>query len=199
MKEKTLEELFAESVDDLDQFEDETVQESHYKQIEEQFGINLKDLEDHFMNYSPKKEMGYIKISEDAVDPKYAYETDSGFDLHSIEDVTIESLDRALVATGLKLDIPENNEVQIRPKSGLALKMGLTVLNTPGTVDEGYNGEIKVILFNTSKNPIQITKGMKIAQAVVCPVVSGKWINLVEKSEIKTKDRNEAGFGSTGI
>jgi dUTP pyrophosphatase len=73
------------------------------------------------------------------------------------------------------------------------------VLNSPGTVDQGYTGEIQVIIFNTSKERIKITKGQKIAQAVLCPVVSGKWVKLVEKKEINSKDRNEKGFGSTGV
>ena len=106
---------------------------------------------------------------------------------------------RHLAPTGLKIDIPENQEIQIRPKSGLALKLGLTVLNTPGTVDQGYNGEIKVILFNASQEPIVVSKGMKIAQAVICPVVSGKWVNFINVNEIGNKDRGESGFGSTGI
>jgi dUTP pyrophosphatase len=97
------------------------------------------------------------------------------------------------------MDIPEGYEIQVRSKSGLALKQGLMVLNSPGTVDQGYTGEIQVIMFNTTKNKIKIEKGQKIAQAVLCPVVSGKWITLVEKKEINEKDRNTNGFGSTGL
>jgi dUTP pyrophosphatase len=97
------------------------------------------------------------------------------------------------------MDIPEGYEIQVRSKSGLALKQGLMVLNSPGTVDQGYTGEIQVIMFNTTKNKIKIEKGQKIAQAVLCPVVSGKWITLVEKKEINEKDRNANGFGSTGL
>jgi dUTP pyrophosphatase len=97
------------------------------------------------------------------------------------------------------MDIPEGYEIQVRSKSGLALKQGLMVLNSPGTVDQGYTGEIQVIMFNTTKEKIKIEKGQKIAQAVLAPVVSGKWVNLVEKSEIKSKDREDKGFGSTGI
>jgi dUTP pyrophosphatase len=81
----------------------------------------------------------------------------------------------------------------------LAINQGLFVLNSPGTVDEGYTGEIKVILFNTTKEKIKIQKGQKIAQAVLCPVVSGKWISFVQVDDVNSKDRNENGFGSTGI
>ena len=73
------------------------------------------------------------------------------------------------------------------------------VLNSPGTVDSGYNGEVKVIIFNTNKEPFTITKGMKVAQAVLCPVVNGKWVDLIKVQEIKEKDRNANGFGSTGL
>jgi dUTP pyrophosphatase len=103
------------------------------------------------------------------------------------------------VPTGLHIDIPENYEIQVRSKSGLALKQGLMVLNSPGTVDQGYTGEIKVIIFNTTKETIKIEKGQKIAQAVVCPVVCGKWLTLKEVSNITEKDRSDKGFGSTGI
>ena len=119
--------------------------------------------------------------------------------LYSTEDVWIHGFDRKLIPTGLHFDIPEGYEIQVRSKSGLALKQGLMVLNSPGTVDQGYLGEIQVILFNTTNEKIKIQKGQKIAQAVLCPVVSGKWVNLIEKNDLGTKDRNDNGFGSTGI
>ena len=81
----------------------------------------------------------------------------------------------------------------------MALKQGLMVLNSPGTIDQGYTGEIQVILFNTSKDKVKIEKGQKVAQAVLCPVVAGKWINLVEDKDLDSKDRSDNGFGSTGI
>ena len=179
---------------------DENPEEMEGIDLFEQLGIDQdfleKSLEKHFEKYF---ELKYIKISDEAVSPKYNYESDSGFDLHSIEEVTIESLGRALVSTGLRFDIPIGYEMQVRPKSGLSLKLGLTVLNTPGTVDSGYDGEIKVILFNASKEEIKITKGMKIAQAVISKVTNGKFIDVVEVSEIENKERGENGFGSTGI
>jgi dUTP pyrophosphatase len=107
-------------------------------------------------------------------------------------------LGRALVPTGLYLNVPERCEVQVRPKSGLAIKRGLSVLNTPGTVDYGYTGEIKVIMFNLSNETQKINKGDKIAQAVICPVAQGNQVELVRVEEIKEKDRNANGFGSTG-
>ena len=89
--------------------------------------------------------------------------------------------------------------MQIRSKSGLALNQGLFVLNSPGTIDSGYQGEIKVILFNTTNQSIKIEKGQKVAQAVLCPVLNGNWVDLVEVKDIESKDRNDNGFGSTGI
>jgi dUTP pyrophosphatase len=99
----------------------------------------------------------------------------------------------------LFIDIPEHYEIQVRSKSGLALKQGLMVLNSPGTVDQGYTGEIKVILFNTNNHEVVIKKGQKIAQAVVSPVLCGKWISWEQKDKIEDKDRSDNGFGSTGI
>jgi dUTP pyrophosphatase len=139
------------------------------------------------------------RITDDAVLPSYAYPTDSGFDLYSTEEVVIPSLSRALVSTGLKVSFSPNLELQIRPKSGLAHKLGLTVLNTPGTIDQGYTGEIKVILFNTSQESVTISKKMKIAQAVLTPVINGGNVEVVEVQSIDNKDRGDNGFGSTGI
>jgi dUTP pyrophosphatase len=102
------------------------------------------------------------------------------------------------VSTGLFLNIPEGYEIQVRPKSGLAIKKGLSVLNTPGTVDQGCTGEIKVIVINMSDLAQTIEFGDKIAQAVLCPVVSGKWVTLKRVLDINNKDRGENGFGSTG-
>jgi dUTP pyrophosphatase len=106
---------------------------------------------------------------------------------------------RALAPTGLRFDIPMGHEIQVRPKSGLALKEGLTVLNTPGTVDAGYDGEVKVIIYNTNPQSYQIKKGQKIAQAVLCPVINGKFVTLHEVIELNEKERGSNGFGSTGI
>jgi len=106
---------------------------------------------------------------------------------------------RILVPTGLKFDIPDGTEIQVRPKSGLAIKQGLTVLNTPGTVDSGYNGEVKVIIFNTNNHSVTIPKGMKVGQAVLCPVINGKWVELIQVNSVDDKERGDNGFGSTKL
>jgi dUTP pyrophosphatase len=168
-------------------------------EIEEIHGVNLKELEKAFSEKVPKLDLKFVKCHADAVSPSYNYPTDSGLDLHSTESVGLPPLSRMLVGTGLKFNIKDGYEIQIRPKSGLALKQGLTVLNTPGTIDSGYDGEVKVILYNSTQNTIYVEKGQKIAQACVCPVANGRWINPVEVSEISGKDRGDKGFGSTGI
>ena len=170
-----------------------------YNLLMETFGLDIEGLERDMENYVPKLDVEYRKSNDDTVDPNYAYESDSGFDLYSVEDKWIHPFGRTLIPTGLHLDIPDGYEVQVRSKSGLALKQGLMVLNSPGTVDQGYLGEIQVILFNTTNEKVKITKGQKIAQAVFAPVVSGKWINFIQKDKLENKDRNENGFGSTGI
>lgn len=182
----------------LKQIQEETEGKPEYE-IEEIRGVNLKELEKAFENQQPKMTLEYIKAHKDAVDPSYNYPTDSGFDLHSIESVGISPLSRMIVGTGLKFNIKDGFEMQVRPKSGLALKQGLTVLNTPGTVDSGYDGEVKVILYNSTHDTVYIEKGQKIAQACICPVVNGRWIQTKEVKEISGKDRGENGFGSTGI
>jgi dUTP pyrophosphatase len=182
----------------LKQIQEETEGNPNYE-IEEIHGVNLKELEQAFENKQPKMTLEFIKIHEDAVSPSYNYPTDSGFDLHSTESIGVPPLSRMLVGTGLKFNIKDGFEMQVRPKSGLALKQGLTVLNTPGTVDSGYDGEVKVILYNSSQDIVYIEKGQKIAQACICPVVNGRWIQTKEVKEISGKDRGGNGFGSTGI
>lgn len=162
--------------------------------------FDFKKLEEEMMNPTIQKfELKYKVIHSDAVEPKYNYVTDSGFDLHSVEEIIVEPLGRALIPTGLCFDIPKGQEIQVRSKSGLAINQGLFVLNSPGTVDAGYTGEVKVIIFNTNNTPVTIKKGMKVAQGVVCPITSSEWLELVKISEINEKDRNSNGFGSTGI
>lgn len=162
-------------------------------------GVNMDEIEQGFNDQyeNPKITLNYVYKSENP-EPEYAYSTDSGFDLRANETVVLEPFGRALIPTGLYLDVPERCEVQVRPKSGLAIKRGLSVLNTPGTVDYGYTGEIKVIVFNFTNESQTIKLGDKIAQAVVCPVAQGNQIDLVKVDSIKEKDRNTNGFGSTG-
>jgi dUTP pyrophosphatase len=171
----------------------------NYGKIMDIFGLDLKELEKEMDEYLPQIDVNYMKSHVDSKDPKYEYPTDSGFDLYSTEDVWIDPSDRKLIPTGIHIDIPEGYEIQVRSKSGLALKQGLMVLNSPGTVDQGYIGEIQIIMFNTTKYKVKIDKGQKVAQAVLCPVVSGKWIKLREVKKLTDKDRDENGFGSTGI
>lgn len=169
------------------------------KEIEEMLGFSMDEYEVDIDRKLKTRNLQVKKIHADAYDPKYNYESDSGFDLHSVEEVIVEPLGRSIVPTGLVFGIPEEYEIQIRPKSGLALKQGLTVLNTPGTVDAGYDGEIKVIIFNTTNKPITINKGMKVGQAVLCPVVCGKYVEIEMVQNIEKRERGINGFGSTGI
>lgn len=128
--------------------------------------------------------------------PTYAHPGDAGMDVRSIETVTLRPGDRALVRTGLVFQLPPDAEAQVRPRSGLALKHGVTVLNAPGTIDAGYRGEVGVILVNLGAEPFTVEKGMKVAQVVVAPVA---WAEIVEVAETDTTERGADGFGSTGV
>jgi dUTP pyrophosphatase len=128
--------------------------------------------------------------------PAYAKLGDSGVDVFTTHDIEISPMDRQLVKTGICVAVPIGFEIQVRPKSGRALKEGITVLNTPGTVDSGYRNEIGVILSNTSKYGFSAKRGQKIAQFVCCPVMRINW-NQVE--ELIDSDRGLGGFGSTGV
>ena len=138
----------------------------------------------------------FKRIHPDATLPAYAHESDAGMDVRSVEDVTIAPGGRALVHTGLVMLLPPMYEAQVRPRSGLALKSGVTVLNTPGTIDSGYRGEVGVILANFGENAFAVKKGDKIAQIVVAPVVRAE---IAETDMVDDTDRGEGGFGSTGI
>ena len=170
-----------------------------YEFIKQEFGIDLDEMEKEIMEHQNKTPLKFKKLNGNAVTPKYNYDTDSGFDLSSTEDIEIPPFGRRLIPTGLSFDIPKNMEIQVRTKSGLAINQGLMVLNSPGTIDSGYNGEIKVIVFNVNPHEVQITKGMKVGQAVLCPVMVGKLVELQEVDIIEEKDRNANGFGSTGL
>jgi len=180
--------------------EDEAIDDSDIEAfMQNMFGITMDEYSTTLENVMKSKTLGYKKLSPDAVVPKYNFEKDSGFDLYSIEDVSLGGMSRAMVGTGLAFNIPDGYEIQIRPKSGLAINYGLTVLNTPSTIDGGYVGEVKVILFNTSRETYEVKKGMKIAQAVLCPVQQGKYVNLENIDELPNTDRGSDGFGSTGL
>jgi dUTP pyrophosphatase len=127
--------------------------------------------------------------------PAYATSGAAGMDVVSAEDVTLAPGARHAVATGLTLAIPNGYEVQVRPRSGLALKHGITVPNTPGTIDSDYRGELKVILINHGAEPFVIQRGDRVAQMVLAPVVQAAWD---EVAELDATERGEGGFGSTG-
>ena len=135
------------------------------------------------------------KLHSEAITPKYAHQGDAGMDIYSVEELIIPSKERGLVKTGLSFEIPEGYEIQVRPKSGLALNHGLTILNTPGTIDSGYRGEICVIIFNSSAKDYQVKKSEKIAQIVLKKVES---MDIEEVNELSDSSRGQGGFGSTG-
>ena len=173
--------------------------DEYQKELEELIGMTYEEMNEDALKSIKTKTLQVELLNDDAKFPEYAYPSDSGFDLFSTEDIILAPFGRALVPTGIKLSIPEEFEIQVRPKSGLAINQGLTVLNTPGTVDSGYNGEIKVIIFNTNNISVTIPKGMKVAQAVLSPVVNGKYVNLIQVDKVEDGDRKDNGFGSTGI
>ena len=129
--------------------------------------------------------------------PDYATEGSAGLDLLAAvsDPVTLQPSARALVPTGLTLALPQGYEAQVRPRSGLSLKHGLTVLNSPGTIDADYRGEVQVILINLGEEPVTVTRGMRIAQLVLAPVTRG---SFEEATELPASRRGEGGFGSTG-
>lgn len=136
-----------------------------------------------------------FRLHELATIPEYAHSTDSGLDLTAVEETEISAKESKLIKTGIAIELPLNTEAQIRPRSGLALKNQITVLNTPGTVDEGYRGEIGVILINHGNSSFTVTQGMKIAQMVIAPVIR---VDIEETSQLGSTPRGAGGFGSTG-
>lgn len=140
--------------------------------------------------------LAFKRIHPDAVLPAYAHKSDAGMDVRSVADIVIAPGKRALVPTGLVMLLPPGYEAQVRPRSGLALKNGVTVLNTPGTIDSGYRGEVGVILANFGDTDFVVQKGDKIAQIVIAPVTQP---DIVESETIDSTDRGAGGFGSTGV
>ena len=136
------------------------------------------------------------RLKQEAILPFYEHLYDAGLDLISIEEVEILPGNSDLIPTGIAIELPPGTEAQIRPRSGLALKHQITVLNTPGTIDEGYRGEIGVILINHGKQTFKVTKGMKIAQMVIAPVIR---VEIEEVDQLSDSSRGSGGFGSTGM
>jgi len=135
-------------------------------------------------------------INEDARLPLQANPGDAGLDLFSAEEKKIKPGEAQMIKTGIKMELPPGTEAQVRPRSGLALKHSVTVLNSPGTIDEGYRGEIGVILINHGKQDFIVEKHMRIAQMVIAPVAQ---VNLHQVDEITRSERGEGGFGSSGV
>lgn len=134
------------------------------------------------------------RIHPQAKIPGYAHVGDAGLDLFSVDDAVILPNRSALIKTGVQLELPPNTEAQIRPRSGLALNHQVTVLNSPGTIDRGHRGEIRVILINHGSAPFRVYAGLKIAQLVVSPVLT---VEVVETAALSASDRGD-GFGSSG-
>lgn len=183
----------------LQELTGETYDEDYQNILDDFIENSLQGLDEDFEKMYNTKILKVKKLHADAILPKYNYPTDSGFDLHSVEEVNIPPFGRAFVPTGLSFQFDENHEIQVRTKSGLAIKQGLMVLNSPGTVDQGYSGEIKAIIFNVNNESVTIPKGMKVAQAVLCPVINGKYVEVSEVDDLQQTDRGDNGFGSTGI
>lgn len=135
------------------------------------------------------------RLSPDARMPQAARVGDAAYDLYSSVEYTLQPGERYAVSTGIAIEIPEGFEGQVRPRSGLAMKEGVTVLNTPGTIDSGYRGEVKTIMVNLGDSPFRITKGMRISQLAIRPVPE---VEFIEVDEISDTQRGEGGFGSTG-
>lgn len=140
----------------------------------------------------------FFKLHPNAIIPKYAHDLDAGFDLCSVQDLILNPGEHYPVPTGLRLDIPCGYEIQIRPRSGLAAKYCVTVLNAPGTIDAGYTGEIKVLLINLSTVSFRINPGDRIAQGVLAPVTKARFVESVDQIDQKSS-RGTNGFGSTGV
>jgi dUTP pyrophosphatase len=138
----------------------------------------------------------FRRIDPDAILPSYAHPGDAGMDVRSVESLTIPPGGRACVRTGLVFQLPPDAEAQVRPRSGLALRHGVTVLNSPGTIDAGYRGEVCVILANLGAEPFAVERGMKIAQVVVAPVARAE---IAEVEAVDASERGSGGFGSTGL
>ncbi|MBM4147698.1 MAG: dUTP diphosphatase [Lentisphaerae bacterium] len=135
------------------------------------------------------------RLRPDARLPEYAHPGDAGMDLFAAERLDLAPGERRLARTGVAIELPRGTEGQVRPRSGLALKHGVTVLNAPGTIDEGYRGEVGVILVNHGGEPYTVEPGMKIAQLVVQPVLR---VQVQETSDLSDTSRGAGGFGSTG-
>ena len=135
------------------------------------------------------------KLKENAIVPKYEHDGDAGMDLFSTEGYSLKVGERCLVSTGLAFEIPYGTELQIRPRSGLALKKGISIVNSPGTLDCGYRGELGIILINHGSENFEVKIGDKVAQAVLNKIEIAE---IEEVEELGESDRGAGGFGSSG-
>ncbi|MBS1713026.1 MAG: dUTP diphosphatase [Armatimonadetes bacterium] len=136
-----------------------------------------------------------VVLEPGAAAPDYASDGAAGLDVRSYEDVTLAPMERRLVRTGVRVEVPSGFEVQVRPRSGLAIKHGLALVNSPGTVDSDYRGEIGVVMINLGSDVVQLSRGERVAQLVVAPV---ERVEVVETDALSETTRGEGGFGSTG-
>jgi dUTP pyrophosphatase len=137
-----------------------------------------------------------IQLSEGVTMPTYQSEGAAGMDLCCSESFELEPLERRLVGTGIRVAVPEGFEAQVRPRSGLALRHGISMVNTPGTIDSDYRGEIKILLINLGRESVRFNRGERVGQLVVCPVARAE---LVPVASLETTMRGDSGFGSTGV
>lgn len=142
--------------------------------------------------------MNKIQIKYSNIAPSYQTDQAAGADIKAVlkEDITVKPLQRVIIPTGIYIEIPKGYEAQIRPRSGLAAKYGITVLNSPGTIDSDYRGEISIILINFGNDNFIISNGDRIAQMVIAPVIQG---DFIKESKLNESNRGSGGFGSTGI
>ena len=148
------------------------------------------------MNLNPTLRIKRLPHSDGLPLPAYKTAGAAGMDLVAAEAITLQPLDRAAVPTGLVVAVPEGYEAQIRPRSGLALRHGLSMPNSPGTIDADYRGELKILVINLGREPFTITRGMRIAQMIIAPVATAT-ISVV--TELEDTTRGAQGFGSTGV
>jgi dUTP pyrophosphatase len=144
----------------------------------------------------PEIKVKVVRLTDEAQLPRYEHCDDAGLDLFAIAPHTIPPGKTALIGTGIAIELPAGTEAQVRPRSGLALKHSITVLNTPGTIDAGYRGEVGVIIINHGQQAFQVLAGMKIAQMVIAPVLRAE---IEEVMVLSDSIRGEGGFGSTGL
>ena len=143
-----------------------------------------------------KAKIKFVKMHKDAHIPAFQHKSDAGMDLYAVGNDTLEPGEFKVIKTGLQMSLPFGYEAQVRPRSGLAAKKGVTVLNTPGTIDADYRGEVGVILINHGKEPFIIEKGDRIAQMVISKLTRFKVKEVITLDKTK---RGDGGFGSTGV